>query len=189
MRVNTRITGADGSIQYLNRQGQQLGAEFQNEIIKRARALAVQIQNGISTSAAGGGVPFTNKAVLFTYKKTASGVKTTILIKEQQAQYLYDVLVKPDSISKFIPTSNARLTKQGNISGLATNLKKGRYKIIEQGGKKRLIDTNQKKKSKRVIGVREKKKRKMIYDFYQHAQDGAILIFQDIKGTFKIKRG
>lgn len=189
MRVNTRITGADGSIQYLNRQGQQLGAEFQNEIIKRARALSVKIQNGISTSVAGGAVPFTNKAVLFTYSKSATGVKTTILIKDQQAKYLYDVLVKPESISKFIPTSAARLTKQGNISGFAANLKKGRYKIVEQGGKKRLIDTNQKKKGKRIIGVREKRKRTMVYDFYRYAEKGAILIFKNIKGTFKIKRG
>jgi len=55
-------------------------------------------------------------------------------------------------------------------------------------GKKRLIDTNQKKKKKRVIGVRESKRRQLIYDFYANAERGAMLILNDIRGTFTLRR-
>ncbi|EJL18165.1 hypothetical protein SSMOSELEY_1799 [Shigella sonnei str. Moseley] len=89
------------------------------------------------------------------------------MVKDIQAKYLYQVLVQPKAIDKFIPTSSTRLTKQGNISGLKKNLLSERYKVVKgKNGKERLIDTakkDTKKKTKRVIGLREKKQRRLIY--------------------------
>jgi len=49
-----------------------------------------------------------------------------------------------------------------------------------------LIDTTKKKKNrdKRIIAVREEKQRKMVFDFFQEAEDGAKLILSSINGTF-----
>lgn len=61
-----------------------------------------------------------------------------------------------------------------------------------QNGKKNLIDTTKKDtkdKTKRIIGVRESKKRKLVYDFYNEAEQGAIAIISGIQGHFKLKRG
>lgn len=186
--INGNITGIGNATAYLNTQGRQLGQNFQKELINRARALSIQLQREISQSVDKGPVPFTNRAVLFTYRKTGTGVTANIIIKDLQAKYLYDVLVHPSAHEKYIPTSNARLTRQGNISGLKANLTNGRYKIVNENGKKRLIDTNQKKKKKRVIGVRESKRRQLIYDFYANAKRGAMLILNDIRGTFTLRR-
>lgn len=38
------------------------------------------------------------------------------------------------------------------------------------------------------MGVKEKKKRKMVFDFFQNAEDGAKLILSDIKGTYKLTK-
>lgn len=186
--INGTITGIGNATAYLNTQGRQLGQNFQKELINRARALSIQLQKGISESVDKGAVPFTNRAVLFTYKKTGTGVTAKIIVKDLQAKYLYDVLVQPSAHEKYVPTSAARLTRQGNISGLKANLANGRYKVVVQNGKKRIIDTSQKKKNKRVIGVRESKRRQLIYDFYANAERGAMLILNDIRGTFTLRR-
>nr|WP_241008299.1 hypothetical protein [Erwinia sp. JH02] len=139
-----------------------------------------------------GPVPFTKRAVSFFFSKTTTSVKTTIMIKDVQAKYLYEILVKPKMIDKIVPTSAARLDRFGNITGLKRNLSNGRYKVVKQGTKERLIDTNvksKKKRNKRVIGLREEKRRKMVYDFYRNGEKGALLIIKDIKGTFKVKKG
>ncbi|EMN5860215.1 hypothetical protein RJ495_005110 [Pluralibacter gergoviae] len=182
-----KISGIGNAKSYLNKQGKQLGSRFQKTLIKEVRNLSQNIQSGINSTVDRGAVPFTQRAVLFTYKMSGTSVSTSILIKDLQARYLYDVLVKPESIIKFIPTSAARLTQQGNITGLRNNLAKGRYKVVKSGGKERLIDTS-KKDTNRVIGVRETKRRKMVYDFYEHAEVGAILIISNIRGTFKVKK-
>ncbi|TOZ41564.1 hypothetical protein DK925_23285 [Enterobacter cloacae] len=115
-----------------------------------------------------------------------------MLVKNIQAKYLYEVIVDPKAIDKFIPTSAAKLTKQGNISGLKKNLSNGRYKVVKgKNGKERLIDTNKKdtkRKTKRVIGLREEKKRKMIYDFYGEVDKGFRVVISDLRGIFVIKR-
>ncbi|NIG74184.1 hypothetical protein F3J34_11305 [Klebsiella sp. Ap-873] len=111
-----------------------------------------------------------------------------MLVKDIQASYLYDIIVQQKSFEKFIPTSAARLTKQGNITGLRSNVQNGRYKVVKQRGKERLIDTQAKKRNKRVIGVKEQKRRKIIYDFYNEAEQGARLVISDIKGSFRITK-
>lgn len=176
----------------LNTQGVQLGAEFQKEIIKRSRALALKMQTDLDNAVDKGSMPFTKRAILFTYKKRGSGVVCSILVKDIQAKYLYDVIVKPKAIDKFIPTSLAKLTKQGNITGLKKNLSSGRFKIVKsKNGKQRLIDPSKKdtkKKTKRVIGLRESKRRKIIYDFYAEADQGVRLLVSGIQGSFIITR-
>jgi len=113
-------------------------------------------------------------------------------VKDLQAKYLYDIIVKEKAIDKIVPTSAARLSAQGNIAGFKKNLASGRYKIVKgKNGKQRLIDTTKKDtktKTKRVIGLRESKRRKIIYDFYQEANDGVRLMISGIQGSFIIKR-
>lgn len=187
-----KITGLNESKTFINKTGKRLGKDFQSEIIKRSRALSDNLQKGINASVDRGTVVFTSRAMLMTYRKTSTGVSTTILVKDIQAQYLYEILVQPKAIDKFVPTSAARLTAPGNISGLKKNLASGRYKIVKgKNGKERLIDTSKKdtkKKTKRIIGVREEKRRKMIYDFYAHAEEGARLMISDIRGTLRITK-
>jgi len=188
--LKVKINGLDNSRTYLNKTGEKLGRNFQNEIIKRSRELSIKMQKDLNDSVDKGAVPFTNRAVLFLYRKKGTGVSTTIMIKDIQAHYLYEVLVQPKPIDKFIPTSKARLTSQGNIAGLKRNLSNGRFKVVKgKNGKERLIDTKQKKKEKRVIAVRESKRRKLIYDFYRNAEKGAVLIMSDIRGSFIVKKG
>lgn len=183
-----KITGFNESKTFINKTGKRLRKDFQSEIIKRSRALSDTIQKGINASVDRGATAFTSRAMLMTYRKTSTGVSTTILVKDIQAQYLYEILVQPKAIDKFVPTSAARLTAQGNIAGLKKNLSNGRYKAIKgKNGKERLIDTS-KKKTKRIIGIREEKQRKMIYDFYVHAEEGARLMISDINGTLRITK-
>jgi len=186
--MQVRINGLNNAREYINQQGRQLGKDFQKTLIKQTRELSLKMQKDLDAIIDKGAVPFTKRSMLFTYKLTGTGVVTSIMVKDIQAKYLYDVLVKPSRFNKFIPTSAARLTAQGNITGLRNNLRKGRYKIVKQGGKERLIDTNQKKKGKRVIALREDKKRKIVYDFYENAERGAVMIFSTINGTFKVKK-
>ena len=181
----TRITGIDNVTNYIKTTGTKLGKQFQDEIIKRSRVLSMKVQADMNNAVDKGAVPFTQRSILFFYKKRGSGVTATIMVKDVQAQYLYGVLVEQKAIDKFVPTSKARLTKQGNISGLKKNLASGRYKIVKgKNGKERLIDTTQ----KRVIGLRESKRRKLIYDFYQEVNNGVMLVMSGIQGTFKVTR-
>lgn len=187
------INGIGNVKKYLNSTGQRLGNQFNKEIIDRSRKLSIQLQQELNASVDKGVVPFTNRAILFTYRKRgAQSITATILVKDIQAKYLYEVIVKPKPIDKFIPTTAARLTKQGNISGLQKNLMNGRYKIVKsKNGKERLIDTSKKdtkNKTKRVIGLRESKRRKLIFDFYAKAEQGVRLAFHDIQGTFIIRK-
>lgn len=188
--IRGRITGLNNATTYLNTTGQRLGRDFQNEIIKRSRALSAKMQMDLNNAVDKGAVPFTQRSILFMYKKVGNGVRSTILVKDLQAKYLYDVLVEEKAIDKFVPTSKARLDRFGNIAGMKRNLSNGRYKVITgKNGKERLIDTSQKKKEKRVIGLRESKKRKIIYDFYAEAEKGARLVIAGIQGSFVIKKG
>ncbi|WP_336983562.1 MULTISPECIES: hypothetical protein [unclassified Cedecea] len=184
----SNITGLKNAKTNLNTKGKQLGKDFQKTLVNRTRVLSQQMQKDLNNSVDRGAVPFTQNAILFIFKNNKTGVKCSILIKDIQAKYLYDIIVKQNTFEKFIPTSAARLTKQGNITGLRSNLQKGRYKIVKQRGKERLIDTKAKKRNKRVIGVKEQKRRKIIYDFYNEAEQGARLVISDIKGSFRITK-
>lgn len=184
----SKITGLKNAKTYLNTKGKQLGKDFQKTLVNRTRVLSQQMQKDLSQSVDRGAVPFTQNTILFLYKNTSTGVTCSILVKDIQASYLYDIIVQQKSFEKFIPTSAARLTKQGNITGLRSNVQNGRYKVVKQRGKERLIDTQAKKRNKRVIGVKEQKRRKIIYDFYNEAEQGARLVISDIKGSFRITK-
>ena len=187
------VNGIGRTRTYIQTTGEKLNKQFQNEIIKRSRTLSQKVQADLNRSVDKGAVAFTQRSVLFLYKKKGTDhIQCSILIKDIQAKYLYEVLVKPKAIDKFIPTSLAKLTKQGNISGLKKNLSSGRFKIVKsKNGKERLIDTSKKdtkKKTKRVIGLREQKQRKMIYDFYGEVESGFRVVMSGIQGSFVLKR-
>jgi hypothetical protein len=181
-----------GAQEYIRSTGQKLGRDFQKEIINRTRALAQKMQADLNQSVDRGSVAFTQRSILFLYKKKGIGVVTSILVKDIQAKYLYEIIVKQKAIDKIVPTSAARLTAQGNIAGLKKNLASGRYKIVKgKNGKQRLIDTTKKdtkRKTKRVIGLRESKRRKLIYDFFTEAKVGVRLMISGIEGSFIIRR-
>ncbi|MEG5874659.1 hypothetical protein UXO56_23315, partial [Enterobacter ludwigii] len=96
MKIKTQVTGLSSAKGYINQQGKLYGNEFQNELITRTRQLAKTIQTDMSKAIDKGPVPFTNNAVLYFYKKVGTSVKCTIMIKDIQAEYLYDVIVQPN---------------------------------------------------------------------------------------------
>lgn len=180
---------------YLVKSGTDFGNKMQSEVTLRIRQLSKDLQKQLNTDIAGGPVAFTNRALFFNFIRNANGSRTNqIIIRGAQAAYLRTVINSSDAnelYDKLIPTSNARLSKQGNISGLQKGLANKRLVVVEEKGKKYLIDTTKKSKkqhTKRVIGVKEKKKRKMVFDFFQNAEDGAKLILSDIKGTYKLTK-
>lgn len=175
--------------QLLVRNGTNYINDMQSEITKRARALSKQLQNELNTSIKGGPVGFTKRTIFFNYIQNTNGTRTNqIIVRKDQLAYLRSVIYQQGSESKFIPTSNARLNTQGNITGLKAGLNSKRYVVVEQNGKKYLIDTTQKSKksrSKRIVAVRETKQRKIIWDFFQNAEQGARLILNSINGQFR----
>ncbi|WP_197090573.1 hypothetical protein [Leclercia sp. 119287] len=183
-------TPAD-AVRVLNSQGKVFITDFQSELTKRCRALSKQIQDDINNSVEGGSVAFTKRAIFFNFIQHGNGTRTNqIIVRGSQAAYLRSVLTDdPATFNKIIPTANARMTAQGNIAGLHTQMGK-KYKVVEQNGKKYLIDTSLKKKkrSKRIIGKYEKKRRKMIYDFFSETEHQARLIINNMKGTFIFRR-
>ena len=188
-----RINGVNNVSTYIRTTGTRLNNQFQAEIIKRSRSLSAKMQLDLNRAVNKGAVPFTQRSVLFFYKKRgATSVSSTIRIKDIQAKYLYDIIVKARAIDKIIPTSASRLDKYGNIAGLKKNLSSGRYKVVKsKNGKERLIDTSKtdtKKKTKRVIGLRERKQRHLIYDFYREADHGVRVIMSGIQGIFRVTR-
>ena len=183
-------TPAD-AVRVLNSQGKVFITDFQSELTKRCRALSKQIQDDINNSVEGGSVAFTKRAIFFNFIQHGNGTRTNqIIVRGSQAAYLRSVLTDdPAMFNKIIPTANARMTAQGNIAGLHTQMGK-KYKVVEQNGKKYLIDTGLKKKkrSKRIIGKYEKKKRKMIYDFFDETEQKARLVINNMKGIFIFRR-
>jgi hypothetical protein len=176
----------------LNQQGQAYITSFQSELTKRCRALAKLVQDDINNTVDGGAVAFTKRAIFFNFIQHGNGTRTNqIIVRGQQAAYLRSVLADdPATFNKIIPTSNARITAQGNIAGLHNQMGK-KYKVVEQNGKRYLIDTSQKKKkrNKRIIGKYEKKKRKMIYDFFNETESKSRLVLNTMRGQFNLWRG
>lgn len=189
----SRIEGLSSTKKYINKQGQKLGRDFQKQMIDRSRALSIQMQKDLVDSVDKGAVAFTKRAILFTYKKKGNdSFECQIIVKDAQAKYLREIITDVNQMfEKFIPTSAARLTREGNIAGLRNNIRRGRYQVVKSGRKERLIDTQQntkKKRAKRVIGVREEKRRKMIYDFYAKGEAGFQMVISGVKGSFRIGR-
>ncbi|PLE59135.1 hypothetical protein B6I74_17275 [Klebsiella variicola] len=192
MKIKNKVKGLRETITYINKEGRQLKSDFQNELITQSRALAIKMQTDLDNSIDKGGVSFTSKAIYFKFSKRNKGVTCYIGVKDIQNNYLYEIINKPASVEKFVNTSAAPLTKQGNIARLRANIKSKKYKVVESGGKKRLIDTTKKDtktKTKRVIGIQESKKRKMIYDFYNEGEKGVRMIVSTIQGHFSVKKG
>lgn len=189
----SRVDGLGNARRYIQRRGQDSGRDFQKTMINRSRALSIEMQNDLVNIVDKGAVAFTKRSLIFTYKKKGmNSFECSITVKDAQAKYLREVITDVDQMfEKFIPTSAARLTREGNIAGLRNNIRKGRYKVVKSGGKERLIDTQQntkKKRGKRVIGVREEKRRKMIYDFYAKGEAGFRMVISGVKGSFRIGR-
>ena len=178
------------AVRVLNQQGQAFITSFQSELTKRCRALAKQVQDDINNTVDGGAVAFTKRAIFFNFIQHGNGTRTNqIIVRGKQARYLHSVLTDDQAkFNKIIPTANARMTAQGNIAGLHNQMGK-KYKIVEQNGKRYLIDTSQKKKksNKRIIGKYERKKRKMIYDFFNEVEQKAILSLNTMRGQFTLR--
>ncbi|HED2478348.1 MULTISPECIES: hypothetical protein [Citrobacter] len=170
---------------YVNKRGREVNNEFRSELINELRKVSRELQTGITQAAEGGVVPFTDNSMLTFFSKRPTGVTVTLMVKDIQAQYLYGSLVEQKNIDKFIPTSNAKLTKQGNITGLKSNLKSGKYKVVEQKGTKRIIDTR--KKDDRVIAVKKPKTRKIIYDWYGNADKKINIVINGLRGEFSTR--
>lgn len=179
------------AVRVLNQQGQAFITSFQSELSKRCRALAKLVQDDINNTVDGGAVAFTKRTIFFNFIQHGNGTRTNqIIVRGQQAAYLRSVLTDdPTLFNKIVPTANARLTQQGNISALHNQMGK-KYKVVEQNGKRYLIDTSQKKKkrNKRIIGKYEKKKRKMIYDFFNEVEQKATLSLNTMRGQFTLRR-
>ncbi|EKK0992451.1 hypothetical protein PJ961_004229, partial [Escherichia coli] len=157
-KVNFKVENIQGAKKYINDESKNYYNQFRDEVWQRMKQAAKQIQDEINTSAAGGVVPFTNNAFVTFFKRTSTGISVTIQLKDNRrdAGYMYSALVKDTPYNGFIPTSNAKLTKQGNISGFRANLKSGKYKVVESGGVKRVIDTRKTGKvhDERVIATK-----------------------------------
>lgn len=108
-----QITNIGNTKKYLNNAVGKVIDNFDGEFIRQTKALSVHLQQGMNNAIDKGAVPFTQRAVLYFYKKQSDGsITATIKIKDLQAKYLYDVIVQPDTIEKFIPTSSVKLTSQ-----------------------------------------------------------------------------
>lgn len=187
-------SGPDDAGRWINDEGGRIIINVQSEITKRCRELARQMQNQLNEEIKGGPVAFTKRALFFNYIQSGYKRINQIIVRGDQAAYLRTVLNPEDAnelYEKIIPTGSARLTKQGNISALNKGISSKKLIVVEEKGKKYLIDPSKKSKkqhSKRVIGVKEKKKRKLVYDFFKNAEDWAKLLLSDVNGTFKFTR-
>ncbi|CNH80544.1 Uncharacterised protein [Yersinia pekkanenii] len=178
----------------LNRNAPRITADFQKELSQRVRLVSQQIQNKINSTAKGGVVPFTSKAILFNYKNVNGRTENQILVKQLQTKYLkwmLDDSYTQKQESKIIPFSTAKLNQQGNITGLKSNLANGKFKKQkDKHGRTYIIDTRKKKgKSKqdrlaRIIGVIRQKKRKPLFDFYQETLTQVNNELSDLRGSF-----
>lgn len=174
------------AVQWINKKETEIIVNVQSEITKRVRALTYQLQEQLNKDIAGGPVAFTKRALFFNFIQNGDTRTNQIIVRGDQAAYLRTTITdSQDLFDKFIPTSNAKLSQQGNISGLKAGMDK-KYKVIQVKGKKLLVDTTKKKKNrdKRIVAVKEKKRRKMIFDFFKEAEAGAKLVLSDVNGTY-----
>lgn len=178
----------------LNSNAPRISGDFQKELSQRVRLVSGKVQAKIDSTAKGGVVPFTSKAILFNYKKNGSQTENQIIVKQLQTKYLkwmLDDSYSHKQESKIIPFSSAKLNQQGNISGLKSNLTNGKFKKQkDKHGRTYIIDTRKKKgKSKkdrlaRIIGVIRQKKRKPLFDFYQETLTQVNNELATMRGSF-----
>lgn len=176
----------EDAIQWINKAETDIIINVQSEITKRVRALTYQLQDQLNKDIAGGPVAFTKRALFFNFIQNGDTRTNQIIVRGDQAAYLRNTITTSQELyDKFIPMSNAKLTQQGNITGLKAGMDK-KYKVIQVKGKKMLVDTTKKKKNrdKRIVAVKEQKRRKMIFDFFKEAESGAKMILSDVNGTY-----
>ncbi|MDV0678303.1 hypothetical protein VC636_25585 [Citrobacter freundii] len=186
MTKKVKIEGIPDAKKFIVQKGERLGMEFKQELLARMREVSRELQNEMNAEMAGGPINFTRYASFVSYTMRDTGIDITIGIKDDQAAYLDPVINKQRRFSKWIPTSDARLSKQGNIAGLRTNLKNNKFQVVEHKGVKRLIDNR--KKINRVVAVQKPKTRKIIYDWYGEAYPKINIVLNKIQGEFSIGR-
>jgi hypothetical protein len=182
---NPNYTPAD-AIKWVNNKETEIVINVQSNITKKIREVSKQLQDKLDNDIKGGPVPFTKRAIFFNFIQRGDRRTNQIIVRGDQTKYLNSVITDAaDIYDKFIPTSNAKLSKQGNIAGLHAGMNK-KYKVANVKGKKMLIDTtkNKKKRDKRIIGVKEKKNRKMIFDFFNEAESNSRLALSNMNGTY-----
>ncbi|MGC1010327.1 hypothetical protein [Pantoea agglomerans] len=178
------------AIKWVNNRQTEIVINVQSELTKKIRSVAYELQDKLNQDIKGGPVPFTKKAILFNFIQRGERRTNQIIVRGEQAQYLRTVITDARSLyDKFIPTSNAKLSKQGNITGLHAGMNK-KYKVATVKGKKMLIDTtkNKKNRDKRIIGVKEKKSRQLIFDFFNEAESRSRLALSNMNGTYYFSR-
>ncbi|MCH9404916.1 hypothetical protein WKH46_04855 [Pantoea agglomerans] len=176
----------DDAIKWVNNKKSEIVINVQSEITKKIREVSKQLQDKLNQEIKGGPVPFTKRAIFFNFIQRGELRTNQIIVRGDQANYLKNVISDASEIyDKFIPTSNAKLSKQGNITGLHAGMNK-KYKVTTVNGKKMLVDTtkNKKNRDKRIIGVKEKKTRQMIFDFFNEAESGTRLALSNMNGTY-----
>lgn len=190
--VSASVTGAQNCITSLNNTGRWCITTLQSELSARCRQVSKGVQEMINKDVSGGAVNFTKRAVMFNFIKLPNDIRVNqVIVKPDQTKYLERILTDDkQSFEKFVPTSNAKLTAQGNISGLHRNIKSGKYKVIKQGSKTYMIDTSKKGKNndKRIIAVEnDNETRNELFDFYDECALLATEQISDLKGNFTME--
>ncbi|WP_370553589.1 hypothetical protein [Edwardsiella tarda] len=176
---------------WINQQAQTIPADFQRELSRRCRTITQKLQDKINSTVKDGAVNFTQRAMFFNYIDHGFSRTNQIILRGNQAKYLKNVLgVNGSNVSKWIPTSNANLTSQGNIKSLKSKIKNNKYKqILSKNGKKYLIDVSSKNPKKhKVIAYYGAVSRHQLFDFYQEAENLARQELANMRGTFGFRR-
>ncbi|WP_210532250.1 hypothetical protein [Pantoea ananatis] len=152
MNITTGFTPPDytpaDAVKWVNNKQSEIIINVQSDITKKIREVAKKLQDKLNHDIKGGPVPFTKRAIFFNFIQRGERRTNQIIVRGDQAKYLKSVITDAAKIyDMFIPTSNAKLSKQGNISGLHAGMNK-KYKVATVKGKKMLIDTTKKKESR-----------------------------------------
>ncbi|EOU9592070.1 hypothetical protein ACOJEA_004770 [Klebsiella aerogenes] len=186
---------------FINKNSPAIGREFKKELSNRMRSVTQAMQMKINQEAAGGVVPFTQRAMFFNFRKLNEYQSVNqIIVLPNQAAYLKQIIdpdYKTSKEGKMVPFKNAKLTAQGNITQLRSRSKSDKYKKVKdrKNGKTYLIDTTKKSKKgnpkdarqKRVIGYYGRVGRKPLFDFYDETEKKVIEQLQTLRGTFEYR--
>jgi len=183
---------------FINRNSPRIGSQFKKELSDRIRFVSKEIQQKISSEAAGGVVSFTSRSVFFKFQKVNNfeTVNQIIVLPNQTSylKYILDPSYNTTTEKKIIPISrNANMTKEGNIKQLRAKSRSNKYKKVKsKNGTTYLIDTTKKSskrnpklaREKRVIGYYGSVGRKPLFDFYDETEKKVIEQLRTLRGTF-----
>lgn len=181
---------------FINNNAPKIGEQFNKELSKKMRTVTQQMQTKLNHEVKGGVVPFTSRSMIFkNNKENQYETVNQIVVLPAQASYLKYILDPKYAVpeSKIIPTSNAKLSKQGNIVQLRARSKDNRYKKVKsKNGNTYLIDTTKKSakrnpklaREKRVIGYYGSVGRKCLFDFFDETEKKVIEQLRNLRGTF-----